>query len=138
MTQPAEAISHVTVEQVLNLALALNASEQARLLTRLAAVIEQTVVAKESSVASARRSARGLLEHLGPTPSVQEIDEARREMWGGCAAVLRDEELAEATAPLEEAWQASGLSEEATQQALLQARIEIARREFGDLTESRT
>lgn len=71
----------VTYEQVLNLAQLLKPSDQARLISHLAEVIENTFEAQETSP-TARRSLRGLLADLGPAPSAEDIDEARREMWG--------------------------------------------------------
>jgi hypothetical protein len=44
------------------------------------------VVVQEAAAPAATtmpRSFLGLCEDLGPAPSAEEIDEARREMWGG-------------------------------------------------------
>ncbi len=73
--------ANITFEQVLNLAQLLKPSDQARLISHLAEVIENTFEAQEISPA-ARRPLRGILADLGPAPSAEDIDEARREMWG--------------------------------------------------------
>jgi hypothetical protein len=44
-------------------------------------VVVQEVAPSESSAAT--RSPLGLCADLGPAPSAEEIDEARREMWTG-------------------------------------------------------
>ncbi|MGH2353884.1 MAG: hypothetical protein ACRDI2_12365 [Chloroflexota bacterium] len=38
---------------------------------------------RDLPAAGPRKSALGVLAHLGPAPSAEEIDEARREMWAG-------------------------------------------------------
>lgn len=73
--------AEVTFEQVFNLAQLLKPSDQARLISQLAEVIESAFEAQEIS-SPARRPLRGLLADLGPAPSAEDIDEARREMWG--------------------------------------------------------
>lgn len=73
--------AEVTFEQVFNLAQLLKPSDQARLISQLAEVIETKFEAQEISPLT-RRPLRGLLADLGPAPSAEDIDEARREMWG--------------------------------------------------------
>ena len=78
------AVSEVTFEQVLKLARRLTPAEQARLVARLAKIMEEAL-AEGSSLTStgAHIRLRGLLADLGPAPSAEEIDAARREMWAG-------------------------------------------------------
>lgn len=73
-------VAEVTFEQVFDLAQLLKPSDQARLISQLAEVIETTFEAQEISPPT-RRPLRGLLADLGPAPSAEDIDEARREMW---------------------------------------------------------
>ena len=73
--------AEVTFEQVFNLARLLKPSDQARLISHLAEVIENTFEIQEISP-PIRRPLRGLLADLGSAPSAEDIDEARREMWG--------------------------------------------------------
>ncbi len=52
----------------------LSPAEQQRLAT--------TLLNKLAALPSTpRRSLRGVLAHLGPAPSAEDIDEVRREMW---------------------------------------------------------
>jgi len=71
----------VTLEQVLDLARHLKPREQAQLISQLAATIKYSLDSQEASK-TPRQTLRGLLADLGPAPSAEEIDEARREMWG--------------------------------------------------------
>lgn len=71
----------VTYDQVLDLARHLPPSDQAQLISQLAATIKYSLEAQETSK-TPQQSLRGLLADLGPAPSAEEIDEARREMWG--------------------------------------------------------
>jgi hypothetical protein len=64
-----------TYEQVLREAQQLTPEEQRRLREELAA----------SESAPKHTSSYGALKHLGPAPSVEDIDEVRREMWAGFA-----------------------------------------------------
>ncbi|HZF38613.1 MAG TPA: hypothetical protein VE715_07305 [Blastocatellia bacterium] len=74
-------VAEVSFEQVFNLAQLLKPSDQARLISQLAEMIENTFEAQGIAPPS-RRPLRGLLADLGPAPSTEDIDEARREMWG--------------------------------------------------------
>ena len=71
----------ITFEEVLELTLRLSPQEQAELAKRLAETINDPLIAGESLSIPPRRSAHGILAHLGPAPSAEEIDEARREAW---------------------------------------------------------
>lgn len=63
-------------EQALTLALQLSPVDRVRLVRRIAASLEQDL-AKRSTP-----SLYGVLADAGPSPSADDIDEARREMWG--------------------------------------------------------
>jgi len=81
MAQSTQNIGEVTLEQVLTLARKLRPVDQARLVVRLAPRIEQFLNQVEGEEASQpRRPLRGLLPNIGPAPSAEDIDEARREM----------------------------------------------------------
>jgi len=69
----------VTLEAVLTAAQKLQPGDKMRLISQLAASLEETLVA---SAPAPRRSLLGALAHLGPAPSAEEIDDARHEMWG--------------------------------------------------------
>ena len=73
--------TEITIEQIMKLAQTLKPTEQAQLLSRLASVVEKAVVGLEPKQPMPRRSLHGILADLGPAPSVEDIDEARREMW---------------------------------------------------------
>ncbi len=64
----------VTYETVFEQARQLTLAEQRRLREDLAALEVQPRPAP-------RESLYGIAAHLGPAPSAEEIDEARREMW---------------------------------------------------------
>ncbi|MBN1287251.1 MAG: hypothetical protein JXB47_17765 [Anaerolineae bacterium] len=65
------------LETVMAMAQQLSQLEQMRLVEWLVAMWARTV-----EETPPKRSSRGILAHLGPAPSAEEIDEARREMWG--------------------------------------------------------
>jgi hypothetical protein len=44
--------------------------------------VKVTVEVPAEETAEPKRSLLGILEDYGPAPSAEEIDEARREMWG--------------------------------------------------------
>jgi len=71
-------MSTVTLDQVLDLAQKLSPRDQARLVVRLAPAIERAL---EQPISSSRPNFWGMLSDLGPAPSAEEIDEARREAW---------------------------------------------------------
>ena len=79
--------SAVTLDQVLGLAQRLRPVDQARLIARLAPMVERVLDQAEPAVpAPPRAPIRGLLADLGPAPSAEEIDEVRREMWAAFGA----------------------------------------------------
>jgi hypothetical protein len=68
----------VTLEEVLDLAKQLSPVDKVRLIQRVAPEIEREfMLAKRPP----RKSLLGLCADLGPAPSAEEIDEARREEW---------------------------------------------------------
>jgi hypothetical protein len=71
-------MSAVTLEQVLDLAQKLSPRDQARLVVRLAPALERML---EQPISSPRPDFWGSLSDLGPAPSAEEIDQARREAW---------------------------------------------------------
>jgi hypothetical protein len=73
--------AEATIERILNLAADLQPKEQAQLISRLAADLKSSLEEHERAP-GIRRSLYGLLADLGPAPSAEEIDGARREMWG--------------------------------------------------------
>ena len=119
-----------TVEQILTLAQKLKLQEQAQLIAELAVAIEKAIRKSEDQPLAPRPSLHGALAHLGPAPSAEDIDEVRREMWED---TRQARELAQLTAPIEEAWRKSSLTEEDLPAILEQIRIEVARRDFPDL-----
>lgn len=66
-------------EQIAALAMRLSSIEKVRLLERLAAALHEEM--SQSSQPKPRKALYGFLADLGPAPSAEEIDEARREMW---------------------------------------------------------
>ena len=66
------------LEDVIAVALRLSPVDKVRLVERVASVLENDLVASRPAP---RRSLRGLWADLGPAPSAEEIDEARREAW---------------------------------------------------------
>jgi hypothetical protein len=77
----------ITLDQVLALARRLRPEDQARLVARLAPMVERVLDQAEQSLSPPPRTPiRGLLADLGPAPSAEEIDEVRREMWAAFGA----------------------------------------------------
>lgn len=74
--------AEITIEQIVNLAKTLKPLERAQLIARLKTLLESSPVKPEHVPVTPRRSLRGMLADLGSAPSAEEIDEARREMWG--------------------------------------------------------
>lgn len=68
----------VTLEEVLGLAKRLSSLDKVRLIEQITPDIERELA---SSQPTPRQSLRGLCSDLGPAPSTEDIDEARREMW---------------------------------------------------------
>ncbi len=71
-------MSKALFEHVRDLAMTLSPEEQVALIGDLAAKLQGKFVppAKKRF-----RSLRGALKHLGPAPSAEDFDEARREAW---------------------------------------------------------
>jgi hypothetical protein len=67
------------LEQAAALALNLSQLNKVRLVERFMATLEETF---EEAEKQPRKSLLGVLSQYGPAPSAEEIDEARREMWG--------------------------------------------------------
>ncbi len=68
----------VTLEDVLTLAKKLKAPDKVRLIERLAPDIERELVIDKPASC---KSLWGLCADLGPAPSAEEINKARREEW---------------------------------------------------------
>ncbi len=75
MTQPNDA---VTLDDVLKLAKQLAPLDKVRLIERVAPEVERDFA---TQAGTETRSLLGLLRDLGPAPSADEIDAARREAW---------------------------------------------------------
>ena len=74
--------TEMTLDEVLAIARRLHPMDQARLVARIAPVVEQVLDQEEVTTGpSPRVPMRGLLADLGPAPSAEEIDEVRHEMW---------------------------------------------------------
>jgi hypothetical protein len=71
-----------TLDEVVELAKQLSPAEQARLIERVAPEIARAL---GTGRPPAGVSLLGLVTDLGPAPSAEEIDEARREAWAGVA-----------------------------------------------------
>ena len=69
----------ITLDQVITLARQLPPLEKIRLIQRIAPEIEQDL-REGLQTPRPNRSLLGLCADLGPAPSAEEIDEARREM----------------------------------------------------------
>ena len=78
-------MSTITFDQVLDLAQQLSTRDQARLVVRLAPVLERAL---EQPLAKPRPDFWGVLSDLEPAPSAEEIDKARREV---CANFPRED-----------------------------------------------
>jgi hypothetical protein len=72
--QPMVTKEAITLDTVLDMASQLSTSDQLRLVARLSTTLA------EREVPSRPTSTYGLLAHLGPAPSAEDIDEVRREM----------------------------------------------------------
>lgn len=68
-----------TFDDVVRDALRLPPTDKARLIVRLASVLQYDLPVESRPPLE---SARGLLAKYGPAPSDEDIAEARREMWG--------------------------------------------------------
>ena len=70
------------VAEILALASPLSPVDKAEAIEQLTALLKQELT---TSGPKPRRSSYGALAHLGPAPSAEEIDEARREAWANFA-----------------------------------------------------
>lgn len=68
-----------TLEDVLVQAKNLSPLDKVRLIERIAPDVERELIQQGAR----KRSVRGLCRELGPAPSFEEMDEARREAWSG-------------------------------------------------------
>ena len=68
----------VTLEEALDLVKQLSPVDKARLIERIVPDIERELMATPPAP---RKSLWGLCANLGPPPSAEEIDQARREEW---------------------------------------------------------
>jgi hypothetical protein len=71
-----------TLDEVVELAKRLSPAEQARLIERVAPELARAL---DFGRPAAGVSLLGLLKDLGPAPSAEEIDAARKEAWAGFA-----------------------------------------------------
>jgi hypothetical protein len=69
----------VTLEEVLKLARQLSPIDKVRLIERVAPEVERDLATQSRGGSP---SLLGLLKDLGPAPSAEEIEAARREAWG--------------------------------------------------------
>jgi hypothetical protein len=69
-----------TLEDVLKIVQRLSRDDQRRLIERVASEVEED---RSSRVSMRGRSLLGLVKDLGPAPSEEEIDSARKEAWSG-------------------------------------------------------
>jgi hypothetical protein len=68
----------VTLEEALDLVKQLSPLDKARLIERIVPDIERELATAQPAP---RKSLWGLCADLGPAPSAEEIDQARREEW---------------------------------------------------------
>jgi hypothetical protein len=68
----------VTLEEALDLVKQLSPLDKARLIERIVPDIKRELIATRPTP---RKSLLGLCADLGPAPSAEEIDQARREEW---------------------------------------------------------
>ncbi len=72
----------VALEEVLTKALHLSSEDKIKLIERLASVLKYDwTPQRPTSEARSKRSLLGIFADLGPAPSAEDIDEARREEW---------------------------------------------------------
>ena len=68
----------MTLSQAIPILTTLNAEDKLRLIDLLA---QQLLQERNQTTAAATRSLRGVLKHFGPSPSLEDFREVRREMW---------------------------------------------------------
>jgi hypothetical protein len=69
-----------TYDELLTEAQQLSASDKARLLADISIALRRDLA--QTSPKPQRQSLYGVFADLGPAPSAEDIDEARRDMWG--------------------------------------------------------
>ncbi|HMV49253.1 MAG TPA: hypothetical protein PLD20_05895 [Blastocatellia bacterium] len=74
--------AEITMDQIVNMAKMLKPAEREQLISRLKGLLESSSIKSEPESLTPRRPLRGMLADLGPAPSAEDIDEAKREMWG--------------------------------------------------------
>ncbi len=67
-----------TLDEVVTLASQLSPEDKVLLIERMASLLKRDF---PLPTPKPKRSLFGILAHLGPAPSAEEIDEARREAW---------------------------------------------------------
>jgi hypothetical protein len=72
-------MSEKQFEEAVTLALSLSPLDKVRLVEQVVKTLKGDL---ESTPHKPKRSLLGLWADLGPAPSAEDIDEARREMWG--------------------------------------------------------
>jgi len=82
------AATEITFDHVVEQALQLSPLERIRLIERVLPTLEGELSPKPHTPL---RSLYGALAHLGPAPSAEEIDEARREAWANFPAMISPE-----------------------------------------------
>ncbi len=68
------------LDEIVAAALRLSPVEKVRLVERVVSTLESDVVAVAASEKKPLKTFKGILAHLGPGPSDEDIEEARREM----------------------------------------------------------
>jgi hypothetical protein len=71
-------MSEAQFEQLVNAALRLTPIEKVRLVERVVSTLENDLTVEKTP----KRSLLGLWADLGAAPTSEDIDEARREIWG--------------------------------------------------------
>lgn len=80
-----ESKTEARLEEILTLINALPLEDRVKLIERIAAGVTYDLTGKETTAQKVKptKSLLGLLADLGPAPTAEDIDEVRREMWGG-------------------------------------------------------
>ncbi len=72
----------MTIDQIRLAVHRLSPQEKAQIISELAADLAQAI---PESAPQPYHDFRGVIAHLGPAPSAEDIDEVRREMWANFA-----------------------------------------------------
>lgn len=116
--------AEITIEQIMGMARQLKTQELAGLVSRLETMLKGPLDIEHIQAPVPRQSVNGALAEVGQAPSGEALDH-----------VPSDLEFAAATAPIEKAWQQSGMSIAELNVVLDDIRKDITRREFGHLLE---